>query len=214
MFAEQVTPQLARRFELQPLHVSTVKTFGIGESAVAEMVADLLERPGESVSSGIYARDDGVHLRFSTRGDRSLLTPLTDAARRQLGAAVWGADEDDLGAVAMAALGGAGAATLASWEADTHGAVLALLAATAHVAGAARFLGGVLDAGGAPAPPVADAVLQVSLLPQDATGRSRVRAALSGTPSFEMRELRIHGSGDQRLRRAAFAALNEVRLRL
>ena len=214
MFTEQVTPRLAQRFELKPLHVRTVKTFGIGESAVAEVVADLLERPGESVSAGIYARDDGVHLRFSTRGDASQLTPLTDAAHRQLGEAVWGAGENDLGSVALAALGGAGASTVASWEADTQGAVLALLAATPHAAGAARFLGGVLDAGGAPAPPVADAVLQVSLLPQDSGGRSRVRVALSGTPSFEMTELRIHGSGDQRLRRAAFAALNEVRLRL
>jgi nicotinamide-nucleotide amidase len=215
MFAEQVAPRLAQRFDLRPLHVSTVKTFGVGESTVAELVGELLERPGAEMSSGIYARDDGVHLRFSTRGDPRQLTPLTDAARRALGEAVWGTDDDELGVVALVTLGAAGAATLATWEADTHGALLSVLAAAVpHVDGAARFVGGVLDAGAAPAPPVADAVLQVSLLPQDATGRSRVRVALSGRVSMARRELRIHGSGEQRLRRAAFAALNEVRLRL
>jgi nicotinamide-nucleotide amidase len=214
MFGEQVAPRLAARFALHPLHVRTVKTFGLGESAAAELVGDLLERPGPNVTAGIYARDDGVHLRFSTRGEPAQLTHLADRARRLLGDAVWGADDEDLAAVALAALGRAGVASVASWEADTRGALLALLSATPHADGAARFLGGVLDAGGAPAPPVADAVVQVSLLQQDVSGRSRVRVALSGNASFPRRELRIHGSGDQRLRRAAFAALNEVRLTL
>jgi hypothetical protein len=60
-------------------------------------------------------------------------------------------------------------------------------------------------------PPIADAVLQLTLLPQDANGRSRVRAAVSGGVTMPPTELRIHGSGPQRLRRAAFAALNAVR---
>ena len=181
---------------------------------MAEQVDDLLARPGADVTSGIYARDDGVHLRFSTRGEPLLLAPIADAARSRLGDAVWGTDDDDLAAVALAALGRSGATSLASWEADTHGALLALLAATPHVGDAASYLGGVLDAGGAPALPVADSVLQVALLPQDASGRSRVRVALTGHVNLPRAELRIHGSGEQRLRRAAFAALNEVRLRL
>jgi molybdenum cofactor synthesis domain-containing protein len=212
MFGEQVAPRLGRRLALRPLHVRTLKTFGVGESAVAEMVGDVLERPGPGVTAGIYARDDGVHLRFSTAGDPALLAPAVESAGGLLGESVWGTGTDDLAAVALAALGRAGAASCASWEADTHGTLLALLAAAPAVEGAARYLGGVLDAGGTPAPPLADSVLQVSLQPQDAHGRSRVRVALTGTPSFAMRELRIHGSGDQRLRRAAHAALNEVRL--
>jgi nicotinamide-nucleotide amidase len=211
MFAEQVAPRLSRRFQLRPLHVRTIKTFGIGESAVAEMVGDLLERPGTGVSAGIYARDDGVHLRFSTYDDDGSLTRCVEVARALLGDAVWGVDGDQLPAIALAALGRGGATTVTSWEADTHGALLALLAAVEPVDGAARYLGGVLDAGGAPAPPVADAVLQVSLLPMDAHGRSRVRVALSGAVTISLVELRIHGSGPQRLRRAAFAALDHVR---
>ena len=60
-------------------------------------------------------------------------------------------------------------------------------------------------------PPLAAACLQVSLLPQDAGGRSRVRVSLSGELPMAVTELRIHGSGPQRLRRAAFGALDAVR---
>jgi nicotinamide-nucleotide amidase len=211
MFTEQVAPRLGQRFQLAPLHVRTVKTFGVGESAVAELIGDLLERPGVGVSAGIYARDDGVHLRFSTHDDPALLGALVARASAALGDAVWGHDADDLATLALAALGASDATTAASWEADTSGSLLALLSGAAEAPGSARYLGGVLDVGGAAALPVADAVLQLSLLSQDAHGRSRVRVAVSGRISLAMRELRIHGSGEQRLRRAAFAALDLVR---
>jgi nicotinamide-nucleotide amidase len=211
MFAEQVAPRLAERFRLVPLHFRTVKTFGIGESAVAELVGELLERPGAEVSAGIYARDDGVHLRFSTHGDPALVEALVAKASAALGDAVWGHDADDLPTLALAVLGAAGAGSAASWEADTRGTLVALLSRAVPSQGSARYLGGVLDVGGAAALPVADAVLQLSLLPQDAHARSRVRVAVSGQVSLPMRELRIHGSGEQRLRRAAFAALDHVR---
>ena len=211
MFDDQLVPRLTARFAPPPLRIRTIKTFGVGESAVAELVGDLLEQPGEGVTAGVYARDDGVHLRFATRGEGSALDAAATRAREALSEAVWGEDTDDLPTVALAGLGRAGVTTLASWEADTRGALLMLLSAAEPVDGAARYLGGVLDAGGSPAPPVADACLQVSLLPQDAHGRSRVRVALSGSLSLTQRELRIHGSGEQRFRRAAFGALDQVR---
>ena len=63
-----------------------------------------------------------------------------------------------------------------------------------------------------PALPDVDAILTVELGEPGALGRSRVRVALrAGEASLAEREVRIHGSGPQRLRRAAFAALNEVR---
>jgi len=214
MLAEQVAPRLAERLSLAPLHVRSVKTFGIGESAAADRVGDVLSSPGEGVIAGIYARDDGVHLRFSTRGDSRLLDAPFERAVAALGEHVWGTGADELAAVTLATLGRIGVATLSSWEADTQGAVLAVLSAAPPVAGSAAYVGGILDAGGASGPPVADACLQVSLLPQDANGRSRVRVAVSGALSVPMGELRIHGSGPQRLRRAAFAALDLVRRRL
>jgi nicotinamide-nucleotide amidase len=211
MFDEQVAPRLAARFSAAPLAVRTVKTFGIGESAVAEMLDSLLEQPDAGVTAGIYARDDGVHLRFSARDDRTDLGGSVQACRATLGDAVWGLDDDQLPEVALAALGAAGATTVASWEADTGGALLALLARARPTDGAARFAGGTLDAGGATTAPLADAVIQLSLLAEDGHGRSRVRVAVSGAVTMEQTEVRIHGSGDQRLRRAAFAALDQVR---
>jgi nicotinamide-nucleotide amidase len=211
MWTEQVRPRLAARFPSPPLAVRTVKAFGIGESAMAERLGALIATPPEGVDAGIYARDDGVHVRFSTRGEPSVLDACVARAVELLGEAVYGTDKNDLATVALARLGAIGIGTLATWEADTEGALLAILAATPVVDGAARYTGGVLDIGTPSGPPVADAVLQLSLLPQDANGRSRVRVAISGAASLPQAELRIHGSGPQRLRRAAFAALDAVR---
>jgi nicotinamide-nucleotide amidase len=211
MWSDQLRPRLAERFALPPLAIRTVKAFGIGESAMAERLGTLLDAPPDGVEAGIYARDDGVHVRFSTAGDATRLDGLVTAARDALGELAYGTDDEDLATAALTRLGAVGARTLASWEAGTAGALLAILAAAPEREGATRFVGGVLDTGGASGPPVGDVVLQLSLLPQDAHGRSRVRVALSGAVSMPTTELRIHGSGPQRLRRAAFAALDAVR---
>src|SRR6186997_1249570 len=211
MWAEQVRPRIAARFALAPLAIRSVKAFGIGESAMAERLGAILTEPPDGVDTGIYARDDGVHVRFSTGGDPTALDRCVEEALRALGEDAYGTDHDELAAVALARLGELGARELCSWEADTEGALLAVLSSATAPDGAARYVGGVLDIGGSAGPPVGDAVLQVSLLHQDAGGRSRVRVALSGAVSMPPTELRIHGSGPQRLRRAAYAALDAVR---
>ena len=211
MWTEQVRPRLETRFALPPLAMRTVKAFGIGESAMAEMLGALITGPPEGIDAGIYARDDGVHVRFSTRGEASDLEPLVSESVAKLGDACYGTDADELPGLALAALAGLGAHEVGSWEADTGGSLLAILSAAPERDGAARYVGGVLDHGGSPGPPVGDATIQLSLLPQDANGRSRVRVAVAGAVAMPMTEIRIHGSGPQRLRRAAFAALDAVR---
>ena len=208
MWDEQVGPRLAGRFALRPVFARTVKTFGSGESALAEMVGDLLVQPGEGLEAGIYAHDDGVHLRFWTREDAGLLEAPVARALEFLGDSVYGTDADDLAAVALAALGRAGATTLASRESGTGGTLLAILSAVEPADGSARYVGGVL---GAAAQPMADAVIELSLLPTDAHGRSRVRVSVSGATPMPMVEVRVHGSGTQRMRRAASAAIDQVR---
>ncbi|MDQ2689733.1 MAG: molybdopterin-binding protein [Chloroflexota bacterium] len=211
MWAEQVRPRLEARFSLPPLAMRTVKAFGIGESAMAERLGELIASPPAGVEAGIYARDDGVHVRFSTHGDPPVLDPLADEALALLGEYGYGTDDDDLASSALARLGSLGVNEVCSWEADTDGALLSILAAAPRRDDAARYVGGVLDLGSSAAPPYGDAVIQLSLLPQDAGGRSRVRVAVSGRVSLPTTEVRIHGSGPQRLRRAAFAALDAVR---
>ena len=77
--------------------------------------------------------------------------------------------------------------------------------------GSARYVGGMLDGGAPLRVPIADAVVQMSLLPQDARGRSRVKVSMTGTLTIPIAEIRIHGSGPQRLRRAAYGTLERVR---
>jgi nicotinamide-nucleotide amidase len=211
MWADEVTPRLSRRFTLAPLRVRSVKTWGLGESRVADLLHDELERPGDGIEAGIYARDDGVHLRFSSADPAAPLDALVARCQAAIGDDAWGIDDDDLATVALRALAAAGATSVASWEADTAGALLAILAVASERADAARYVGGLLDVDAAAGVPLADAVIQLSLLDPGAHGRSRVRVAVSGTVSMPMVELSIHGSGPQRLRRAAYAALDTVR---
>lgn len=206
MWDEQVEPRLRTRFALRPVAAREVKTFGIGESALAELLGDLLESPGEGVEAGIYAHDDGVHLRFWTRGPAAALDAPVARALSLAGGHAYGTDADDLAAVALRALDRHGARSVASVESGTGGTLLAILAAAE--AGPVRYVGGVLDAD---LEPVADAVIRLSLLPIDANGRSRVRIAVTGAAEMPMVEVRVHGSGPQRARRAAFAALDQVR---
>jgi nicotinamide-nucleotide amidase len=211
MWTEQVRPRLASRLALPPLAMRTVKAFGIGESAMAERLGSLITEPPAGVDAGIYARDDGVHVRFSTTGSAAGLDDSVERALARMGEDAYGTDDDDLATVALARLGALGAGTVSSWEADTSGSLLSILSTARHANGSARFIGGVLDIEMASGPPVADATIQVSLLPQDPNGRSRVRVSLSGVVQMRQAELRIHGSGPQRLRRAAFAALDAIR---
>ena len=212
MWREQVVPRIRQRFALPDLHVRVVKTFGIGESALAERLAGLLDM--DDPRSGIYARDDGVHVRFTTRDDPRRLEDTVARALALAGDDAYGTDQDELPTVALSSLARRGVGTLATWESDTQGALLAILAAVPPLDGMARFMGGLLDAGGTAAVPHADAVLQLALSPPARTGRSQLEVSMSGMLSLPPRRLRIHGSGPQRLRRAAFAALDQVRREL
>jgi competence/damage-inducible protein CinA-like protein len=212
MWREQAVPRIRDRFSLPSLHVRVVKTFGIGESALAERLSELLHM--DDPWAGIYARDDGVHVRFMTRGDPAELDAAVSRTLALTGTDAFGTDQDQLPAVALAALARRGVGTVATWEADTRGALLAILAGVPPSDGMARFVGGLLDAGGTAAVPHADVVLQLSLSPAARTARSDVEVSMSGIVSLPRRRLRIHGAGPQRLRRAAFAALDCVRREL
>lgn len=214
MWSEQVVPRLVERFSLAPLRTRTVKTFGVGESTVVDRVGDLLTAPGAGIEAGIYARDDGVHLRFSTRAHDADLDAPVARARELLGDDVYGTDGETLPAAALRFLARAGCGTLATVESGTGGALAAILAAHAAADGETRFAAGLLVGSEAAPSPPADALLAVRLAAPGALGRSSVSVTLTTAPGavgFEERQMRIHGSGPQRQRRAAFAALDQVR---
>jgi nicotinamide-nucleotide amidase len=103
MWEQEVAPELLRRNPGSVLITRTLKTAGIGEGTVDEMMSPLLKSTNPSI--GIYARADGVHLRLAAKAPDEaaawrLIRPVEEETRRILGPALWGADEDTFESVA------------------------------------------------------------------------------------------------------------------
>jgi nicotinamide-nucleotide amidase len=123
MWDAEVAPELARRHAGAVLVVRTLKTTGIGEGTVDEMVSPLLKSSNPSI--GVYARADGIQLRLAAKAasveeGRRLIEPVEAEARRILGSAVWGADNDTLASAVGGMLRERGL-TLATMESCTGG---------------------------------------------------------------------------------------------
>jgi nicotinamide-nucleotide amidase len=97
MWEEEVAPELIRRHPGAVLVTRTLKTAGIGEGNLDEMISPLLKSTNPSI--GVYARADGVHVRVGAKADtaeeaRALIEPVEAELRAILGPAVWGTDAD------------------------------------------------------------------------------------------------------------------------
>lgn len=104
----------------------TIKTHGVGESRVAELLTDLTGKSNPTVAT--YARSDGVHVRVAAKaGDveaaRSTALMVANEVRRRLGEAVWGVDDEELPQLVVAALQRRGL-TLAVFEEPSSGHLL------------------------------------------------------------------------------------------
>lgn len=89
----------------------TLKTLGIGESAVEEMVDDLMK--GSNPTLAPYAKADGVHLRITAKAaDRhqceALIHELESKVRERLGTAIYGVDSETPRSTVQQALADAG----------------------------------------------------------------------------------------------------------
>ena len=123
MWEAEVAPELARRHSGAVLIVRTLKTTGLGEGTVDEMVSPLLKSSNPSI--GVYARADGIQLRIAAKAasvedGRRLIAPVEAETRRILGSAVWGTDDDTLAGAVGAMLRERGL-TLATMESCTGG---------------------------------------------------------------------------------------------
>ena len=101
----------------------TLKTFGITEGGLDEMLSPLFE--SENPSLGIYSKQDGIHLRAIARAEseeraRLLIEPLEAEIRRVAGHAIWGEDDDTAVTASLNALA-ARRLTLAVAEGFTGG---------------------------------------------------------------------------------------------
>lgn len=98
MWEHEVAPEL-EKMATGILVSRTIKTTGLGEGTVDEMLAPLLA--GTNPSIGIYARRDGIHARISAKAETrehawELIKPVEEEARRILGPTIWGTDDETL----------------------------------------------------------------------------------------------------------------------
>ena len=85
----------------------TLKTFGITEGGLDEMLSPLFE--SENPSLGIYSKQDGIHLRAIARAEseeqaRQMIKPMETEIRRIAGHAIWGEDDDTAVTASLRAL--------------------------------------------------------------------------------------------------------------
>lgn len=98
MFRNQVCDYLASYSDCVIIS-HTVKTYGIGESLMAEKVSDLLELENPTVAP--YAKDAEAYLRVTARAATreeadKLCEPVIREIRRRLGSKVYGVDTENL----------------------------------------------------------------------------------------------------------------------
>ncbi|MFN8556339.1 MAG: competence/damage-inducible protein A [Dehalococcoidia bacterium] len=144
MWEKEVAPRLRERATGAVIVSRTVKTVGIGEGVLDEMVSHLLK--GANPSIGVYAKADGVHLRLTakarTTGEaEDLIAPVQDEVERILGAAVWGHDDDTLESATGRLLRERGL-TLATMESATGGLLSSVI--TDAPGSSAYFRGGLV----------------------------------------------------------------------
>lgn len=141
MWENEVAPELARRNPGMVLITRTLKTSGMSEGGVDEALSPLLKSTNPSI--GIYARPDGIHVRFAAKASsaeeaRELIEPLEEEVRRILRPVIWGADDETFEKVVGDLLVERGL-TLAAMESCTGG----LLADTiTSVPGSSRYFRG------------------------------------------------------------------------
>lgn len=129
MWEETIGPKLAGLTGGGVIFTRTLKTYGITEGGIDEVLSDLFGKPNPYL--GIYARTDGIHLRIistaPTRAEAALLVePIEREIARRLGSAVWGTDNETPASRVISLLSSQGR-TLAVTEAGTGGALSAQL---------------------------------------------------------------------------------------
>jgi nicotinamide-nucleotide amidase len=142
MWREQVVPRLAPSLPTRVIRSALFKTLGIGESAAAQLLDDLIKREQPVVAT--YAKDDGVQIRVTATAPTETEAAATLEAtrgevRRKLGDVIYAEDDTPL-AVALADLLRARGVTLGIVEVGTGGRFGSLMLgepATADVIGGA-----------------------------------------------------------------------------
>ena len=171
MWESEVAPRLRRLNPTVAIATRTLKTFGVTEGGLDEMLSPLFA--SENPTLGIYSKRDGIHLRAIARAAsdaeaRALIAPMEAEIRRVAGYAVWGEDDNTPVSAALGALAARGT-SLAVAEGFTGGllasAILAedggadaLTGSLTLGAGTAKLLGVEESRIASPSPTADDAI--------------------------------------------------------
>src|SRR5215213_2292832 len=107
MWREQALPRISAHLTGRVYRSANLRTLGIGESAVSQLLDELTRRPQPYV--GTYAKDDGVHVRVTASADdpaqaeRDLAETVAEV-RRRLGDYLYADDDRSLTQVLLDAL--------------------------------------------------------------------------------------------------------------
>lgn len=123
MWEEQVAARLTERAGAGILITRTLKTLGMGEGGVAELISSLIDSPNPTLAT--YARQDGVHVRIAAKaetrdGATGMLDSFEAQVRNHLERYVYGVDEQSLADVIGELLARQGL-TVATMESCTGG---------------------------------------------------------------------------------------------
>ncbi|MDP6454161.1 MAG: CinA family nicotinamide mononucleotide deamidase-related protein [SAR202 cluster bacterium] len=97
MWDNELAPKLRSMNPEVAIVTRTLKTFGISEGGLDEMLSPLFK--SENPSLGIYSKQDGIHLRAIATATteveaREMITPMEQEIRRIAGHAIWGLDDE------------------------------------------------------------------------------------------------------------------------
>ena len=97
MWTHEIAPKLKERNPGVAIVTRTLKTFGISEGGLNEMIAPLFDSTNPNL--GIYSREDGIHLRAiataaTEEAARELISPMESESWKAVGDAIWGEDDE------------------------------------------------------------------------------------------------------------------------
>jgi nicotinamide-nucleotide amidase len=141
MWQEEAVPRLRAHLPGALIVSRTLKVLGIGESAVEEMLGELVRTNNPTTAT--YAKNDGVHVRITAKSTvpgeaEGLVAEREATVRGILGNAIYGVDRETLPDSVMNLLD-MGGLTLAVVEAGTGGSLFNTLTASQSAA----LLGGL-----------------------------------------------------------------------
>lgn len=99
MWENEIRPELKQKLGGEVIISRTIKTLGLTEAKVDEIVSPLLSSTKPTLA--VYAKPDGIHLRLTAKDSElakveQVIAQAEEQLRNMLGQAIWGSDEDTM----------------------------------------------------------------------------------------------------------------------